>query len=109
MARCPTMSAPSCSTSPGTLFRPSSWTAYEFVLSFEVGAVKPDPKIFSTALERLGGVDAADAGCRTTASIANFGVIPIERIRPPWWLEPLNKVVVPPVLNPGLLLENPPG
>jgi HAD superfamily hydrolase (TIGR01509 family) len=26
----------------------------EFVLSFEVGAVKPDPKIFRTALERLG-------------------------------------------------------
>jgi HAD superfamily hydrolase (TIGR01509 family) len=32
----------------------------EFVLSFEVGAVKPDPQIFTTALERL-GVDAADA------------------------------------------------
>ena len=32
----------------------------EFVLSFEVGAVKPDPKIFTTALERL-GVQAADA------------------------------------------------
>ncbi|MGB3482149.1 MAG: HAD-IA family hydrolase [Mycobacterium sp.] len=32
----------------------------EFVLSFEVGAVKPDPRIFTTALERL-GVDAADA------------------------------------------------
>ncbi|MET0701189.1 MAG: HAD-IA family hydrolase [Mycobacterium sp.] len=32
----------------------------EFVLSFEVGAVKPDPKIFSTALERV-GVAAADA------------------------------------------------
>jgi HAD superfamily hydrolase (TIGR01509 family) len=31
----------------------------EFVLSFEVGAVKPDPKIFTTALERL-GVAAAD-------------------------------------------------
>jgi HAD superfamily hydrolase (TIGR01509 family) len=32
----------------------------EFVLSFEVGAVKPDPRIFTTALERL-GVAAADA------------------------------------------------
>jgi HAD superfamily hydrolase (TIGR01509 family) len=32
----------------------------EFVLSFEVGAVKPDPRIFSAALSRL-GVDAADA------------------------------------------------
>jgi HAD superfamily hydrolase (TIGR01509 family) len=32
----------------------------EFVLSFEVGAVKPAPEIFQTALERL-GVDAADA------------------------------------------------
>lgn len=31
----------------------------EFVLSFEVGAVKPDPAIFTTALERL-GVAAAD-------------------------------------------------
>jgi HAD superfamily hydrolase (TIGR01509 family) len=32
----------------------------EFVLSFEVGAVKPDPVIFETALTRL-GVAAADA------------------------------------------------
>lgn len=32
----------------------------EFVLSFEVGAVKPDPQIFTTALKRL-GVQAADA------------------------------------------------
>jgi HAD superfamily hydrolase (TIGR01509 family) len=32
----------------------------EFVLSFEVGAVKPDPKIFTTALERL-AVDPASA------------------------------------------------
>ena len=32
----------------------------EFVLSFEVGAVKPTPEIFQTALARL-GVDAADA------------------------------------------------
>ena len=32
----------------------------EFVLSFEVGAVKPYPKIFTTALERV-GVAAADA------------------------------------------------
>jgi HAD superfamily hydrolase (TIGR01509 family) len=32
----------------------------EFVLSFEVGAVKPNPEIFQTALRRL-GVPAADA------------------------------------------------
>ena len=32
----------------------------EFVLSFEVGAVKPSPGIFETALTRL-GVAAADA------------------------------------------------
>lgn len=32
----------------------------EFVLSFEVGAVKPNPEIFTTALERL-GVAAADS------------------------------------------------
>ena len=32
----------------------------EFVLSFEVGAVKPNPEIFETALSRL-GVPAADA------------------------------------------------
>ncbi|HEX7824459.1 MAG TPA: HAD-IA family hydrolase [Mycobacterium sp.] len=32
----------------------------EFVLSFEVGAIKPAPEIFQTALSRL-GVDAADA------------------------------------------------
>lgn len=32
----------------------------EFVLSFEVGAVKPDPQIFATALSRL-GVAAAEA------------------------------------------------
>lgn len=32
----------------------------EFVLSFEVGAVKPDPAIFTAALDRL-GVAAADA------------------------------------------------
>lgn len=32
----------------------------EFVLSFEVGAIKPAPEIFHTALTRL-GVDAADA------------------------------------------------
>lgn len=32
----------------------------EFVLSFEVGATKPAPEIFTTALTRL-GVDAADA------------------------------------------------
>ncbi len=32
----------------------------EFVLSFEVGAIKPDPQIFTTALERL-GVEPSDA------------------------------------------------
>ena len=32
----------------------------EYVLSFEVGAVKPNPEIFQTALRRL-GVDPADA------------------------------------------------
>ncbi len=32
----------------------------EFVLSFEVGAIKPDPAIFETALSRL-GVEAAHA------------------------------------------------
>lgn len=31
----------------------------EFVLSFEVGAIKPDPAIFQTAVDRL-GVDAAE-------------------------------------------------
>ena len=31
----------------------------EFVLSFEVGAMKPDPRIFRTALERLGITAAA--------------------------------------------------
>jgi HAD superfamily hydrolase (TIGR01509 family) len=46
----------------------------EFVLSFEVGAVKPDPAIFSTALDRLGvpaeralmvgDSDEADGGAR---------------------------------------------
>jgi HAD superfamily hydrolase (TIGR01509 family) len=36
----------------------------EFVLSFEVGAVKPDPKIFTTALDRLGvaGTEAVMVG-----------------------------------------------
>ncbi|QZT60402.1 HAD family hydrolase [Mycolicibacterium austroafricanum] len=47
----------------------------EFVLSFEVGAVKPDPAIFQTALDRLGVAagralmvgdsDEADGGART--------------------------------------------
>ena len=32
----------------------------EFVLSFEVGAVKPDPRIFETALQRL-GITAGEA------------------------------------------------
>jgi HAD superfamily hydrolase (TIGR01509 family) len=47
----------------------------EFVLSFEVGAIKPDPAIFETALARLGveaahavmvgDSDEADGGART--------------------------------------------
>ncbi|KAA0022024.1 HAD family hydrolase [Antrihabitans cavernicola] len=43
-------------------FRDRGWDGYvdEFVLSFEVGAVKPDPQIFRIALDRL-GVLAADA------------------------------------------------
>ena len=50
-------------------------TVDEFVLSFEVGAVKPDPAIFQTALDRLGVTaartlmvgdsDEADGGART--------------------------------------------
>ncbi|BBY80376.1 hypothetical protein MPUL_15340 [Mycolicibacterium pulveris] len=38
----------------------------EFVLSYEVGAVKPDPAIFETALQRLGvgDSDEADGGAR---------------------------------------------
>ncbi len=41
-------------------FGTRGWDAFvdEFILSFEVGAVKPEPEIFRTALERLG----ADAG-----------------------------------------------
>ncbi|MGQ9410387.1 HAD family hydrolase [Mycolicibacterium gilvum] len=49
-------------------------TVDEFVLSFEVGAVKPDPSIFQTALDRLGvpaeralmvgDSDEADGGAR---------------------------------------------
>ena len=37
-------------------FTGRGWDAYvdEFVLSFEVGAIKPDPAIFRIALERLG-------------------------------------------------------
>ncbi|WP_396925744.1 HAD family hydrolase [Mycolicibacterium sp.] len=41
-------------------FRAAGADADEFVLSFEVGAVKPDPRIFELALQRL-GVPAADA------------------------------------------------
>jgi HAD superfamily hydrolase (TIGR01509 family) len=43
-------------------FSSRGWDSYvdEFVLSFEVGAIKPDPAIFQTALDRL-GVAAADA------------------------------------------------
>ena len=35
-------------------FRAAGAQADEFVLSFEVGAVKPDPRIFEIALQRLG-------------------------------------------------------
>ncbi|KAA0110677.1 HAD family hydrolase [Mycolicibacterium sp. P1-5] len=41
-------------------FRAAGADADEFVLSFEVGAVKPDPRIFEIALQRL-GVAAQDA------------------------------------------------
>lgn len=41
-------------------FRGSGADADEFVLSFEVGVVKPDPRIFEIALQRL-GVRADDA------------------------------------------------
>lgn len=41
-------------------FRAAGAEADEFVLSFEVGAVKPDPRIFEIALQRL-GVAAAEA------------------------------------------------
>jgi HAD superfamily hydrolase (TIGR01493 family) len=57
-------------------FTGRGWDAYvdEFVLSFEVGAIKPDPAIFRIALERLdmageetlmvGDSDEADGGAR---------------------------------------------
>lgn len=41
-------------------FRAAGADADDFVLSFEVGAVKPDPRIFELALQRL-DVPAADA------------------------------------------------
>lgn len=41
-------------------FQTAGAHADEFVLSFEVGAVKPDPRIFEVALDRL-GVSAEDA------------------------------------------------
>ena len=41
-------------------FAAAHTAADEYVLSFEVGAIKPDPAIFATALTRL-GVDPADA------------------------------------------------
>jgi HAD superfamily hydrolase (TIGR01493 family) len=43
-------------------FSSRGWDIYvdEFVLSFEVGAIKPDPAIFQTALDRL-GVAAGEA------------------------------------------------
>ena len=41
-------------------FRTAGADADEFVLSFEVGVVKPDPRIFEIALQRL-GVPAAEA------------------------------------------------
>ena len=52
----------------------AAWFVDEFVLSFEVGVVKPDPAIFETALSRLGiqgahavmvgDSDEADGGAR---------------------------------------------
>ncbi|EHB56032.1 HAD-superfamily hydrolase, subfamily IA, variant 3 [Mycolicibacterium rhodesiae JS60] len=41
-------------------FRAAGVDTDEFVLSFEVGVVKPDPRIFQIALQRL-GVDAGEA------------------------------------------------
>lgn len=41
-------------------FTAAGASADEYVLSFEVGAIKPDPAIFRTALHRL-GVDPAEA------------------------------------------------
>jgi HAD superfamily hydrolase (TIGR01549 family) len=41
-------------------FAAAGTAADEYVLSFEVGAIKPDPAIFRIALQRL-GVDPADA------------------------------------------------
>lgn len=41
-------------------FRTAGAEADEFVLSFEVGVVKPDPQIFQIALQRL-GVSADEA------------------------------------------------
>lgn len=48
----------------------------EFVLSFEVGAVKPDPQIFTTALERL-DVGAADALMVGDSEEADGGAVPV--------------------------------
>ncbi len=43
-----------------TVLAAANTGADDYVLSFEVGAAKPDPRIFEAALTRL-GVDAADA------------------------------------------------
>ena len=43
-----------------TVLAAAGTDADEYVLSFEVGAAKPDPRIFQSALSRL-GVDAAEA------------------------------------------------
>ncbi|CAN5701157.1 HAD-IA family hydrolase [soil metagenome] len=48
----------------------------EFVLSYEVGAVKPDPRIFTTALDGL-GVAAADAVMVGDSEEADGGAIAV--------------------------------
>ncbi|MFD5828837.1 HAD family hydrolase [Lentzea sp. NPDC060358] len=48
----------------------------EFVLSFEEGVVKPDPKIFTTACERL-GVDPRDAVMVGDSEEADGGAVAI--------------------------------
>ncbi|MEZ0358861.1 HAD family hydrolase [Mycobacterium sp. SA01] len=52
-------------------FRTAGADADEFVLSFEVGAVKPDPRIFEIALQRLGV--AADEAVMVGDSEENDG------------------------------------
>jgi len=106
----------------------------EFVLSFEVGAIKPDAAIFETTLGRLGvepaacrdgrrqrrgrrrrparsaagfilvdplptsqrtdGLTSAPNRLRHHAVGSNVAAMPEERIRPPRWLKPINKVLM---------------